>query len=107
MKEDNKIRVYVKEPGRSPELKEVDNTLEALQKIVGGFIETVSIADNAVIICNEEGRLKDLPYNCSLFGGDYVGTIILAGVDEDEFDDWQLSPSSTKVLFPYLWEEPS
>lgn len=104
MKEDNKIRVYIKAPGKEPELKEIENTLESLQQIVGGYIETVTLADNAVIICNEEGRLRDLPFNCHIFGGDFVGTIIFAGVDEDEFASWSLDPASTRILFPDLWE---
>ena len=73
---ENKIKVYIKEPGKSPELKSIDNTLEALQQTVGGYIETVTLADNSVIICNEEGRLRGLPFNCLIWGCDFLGTII-------------------------------
>lgn len=83
----NEIRVIVKEPGKSPEIRWVDNTLEALQKIVGGLIETVTLAADLVIICNEEGRIMDLPDNCTLYGFNFVGPIIIAGVDGCEFAD--------------------
>ena len=65
----------------------VRRTLEELQATVGGYIETVTIATDAVIICNEEGRLQGLPHNCRIFGVDFVGPILIAGVDEDEFSD--------------------
>ena len=56
-----------KKPGCEPELIDIDNTLAALQQEVGGYIETVSIAD-VVIVCKEEGRLCGLPYNCRFVG---------------------------------------
>lgn len=81
------ISVLIKEPGKKPRRESIPNTLEALQKVVGGYIETVTFASDVVIICNEEGRLKNLPYNCNLFGIPFVGTIIFAGVDGEDFAD--------------------
>ena len=72
-------------------IREIDNTLEALQKAVGGYIEAVTIAEDAVIICDEEGLLKRLPYNCNVCGHDLVGTILVLGVDGDEFTDVPLT----------------
>ncbi|MBS6476095.1 MAG: DUF3846 domain-containing protein, partial [Clostridiales bacterium] len=54
---------------------------------VGGYIETVTLATDCVLIVNEEGRLLDLPYNCNICGLDLFGTVIVAGVDGDEFAD--------------------
>ena len=83
----------------------MSNTLENLQKYVGGYIETVTIADRLVIICNEEGRLQGLPYNCSIMGTDFVGDIIMCGVDGDEFADLPYKWGTLKLVFPKLWEE--
>lgn len=80
------MKAIRKEPGAQPEIIEVENTLKALQTEVGGHIETVSIAD-VVIICNEEGRLCGLPYNCRFLGVDFVGTILVVGRNKDEFCD--------------------
>ena len=80
------MKAIRKKPGCEPELIDIDNTLAALQQEVGGYIETVSIAD-VVIICNEEGRLCGLPYNCRFVGVDFVGTILVVGRDRDEFCD--------------------
>ena len=81
------IRALIKEPGKVGRIEEIPNTLEDLQKLVGGYIETFTFASDAVVICNEEGRLKNLPYNCDFCGVSFVGTIIFAGVDGEEFSD--------------------
>ena len=91
------ISVLIKEPGKKPRRESIPNTLEALQKVVGGYIETVTCASDAVIICNEEGRLKNLPYNCDFLGISFVGTIIFAGVDGEEFAD--LPDKVDRILF--------
>lgn len=81
------MKAIRKKPGCAPEVIEVENTLKALQDEVGGYIETVTIASDAVVICNEEGRLCGLPYNCLFFGMVFVGTILVVGRSKDEFCD--------------------
>ena len=100
-----KIRVIIKDPGKKPRCVNISNTLENLQKTVGGYIETVTIASDMVIICNEEGRLLDLPYNCNVCGIDYVGTIIFCGMSEDEFCDLPVEYKELKWMLPGLWED--
>ena len=41
MNEENKLRVVMVEPGKPAYETEIDNTLEAEQKAVGGYIEGV------------------------------------------------------------------
>lgn len=79
------MKAIRKKPGCAPEIIEVENALKALQAEVGGYIETVTIASDAVIICNEEGRILGLPYNCRFWGVDFVGTILVVGTKGDEF----------------------
>ncbi len=81
------IEVIIKRPGESPVKKTISNRLDSLQAIVGGCIEMVTLASDLVIICNEEGRIMGLPYNCDICGISFVGPIIFAGVNEDEFAD--------------------
>lgn len=81
------MKVIWKEPGKAFEVREVENTLEALQKAVGGYIETFTFAEDACVICDEEGRLKGKPYNCEIWTVDFCGTILIAGVDGEEFTD--------------------
>lgn len=80
-----KIKVIIKEPGKAPEIKTVANDLGTLQSIVGGYIETVTLAVGLVIICNEEGKLWNLPYNFDFGGQSFVGTVVIAGIDGDNF----------------------
>lgn len=82
----NSIEVIIKEPGKGFRLTEIENSLEALQKAVGGDIETVTVAEDLVIICDEEGRGKH-EFNLMIFGIEFFGTIIFVGVDGEEFAD--------------------
>ena len=85
MKE-KQILVIIKEPGEPPRVEPLfDNTLEAFQQAVGGYIETVTVATDLVIICNEEGRLQNLPFNCEFCGVGFVGTILAVGAKGEEF----------------------
>lgn len=100
----NKIRVIIKKPGEAAYMTVIENSLEKLQKIVDGYIETVTIAEDLVIICNEEGKLKKMPYNCEILGVEFLGPIVFAGVDSDEFANIPVSYSKFRDLFPKLWE---
>lgn len=82
---ENTIRVILKRVGQTPEVVELNNTLSALQAAIGGRIETVSFASDAVIICNEEDRLCGLSYNCSLLGIDFYGDIVVCATKGDRF----------------------
>jgi hypothetical protein len=99
-----KISVIIKQPGRVLYKTAISPTLKNLQQTVGGYIETVTIAEDAVIICNEEGRLRGMPYNCNVMGVDYVGPIVFAGVAGEDFADLPIDFQSFKEMFRNLWE---
>ena len=54
-----KIKVLYKRVGREPEVVEIENTLQAMQSLVGGFIEVIPY-DYYELVCNEEGKLEGL-----------------------------------------------
>ena len=65
-----KIKVVAVRPRTAPEVIEIENTLEASQKFVGGYIEALPFrirGKNVLIVCNEEGKLNDLPLGRVLF----------------------------------------
>jgi hypothetical protein len=98
------ILVIVKEPGKAPRVEPLfDNTLEAFQAAVGGYIETVTLAANLVLICNEEGRIRGLPYNCSVDSCPFFGTVLVVGVKRDEFAS--LKASVVPSALAWLREE--
>lgn len=91
------MRVFIKEPGNTWELADVENTLDALQKAVGGYIETLTFCtepDTLVLIMDEEGRLNGKQYNMTICEIPLFGTLLLCGKDRDEFTDvpdWAVS----------------
>ena len=80
------ILICIKEPGEDPRIEPLfDNTLEAFQKAVGGYIETVTLASDLVLICNEYGRINESPYNVTIGGCDFYGPVLAVGIADDEF----------------------
>ena len=68
------MQVIVVEPKKKPMVQDIDAGLESMQKIVGGSIEAIYPFDEPVaLICNEEGKLLDLPLNRAL--RDDVGNV--------------------------------
>lgn len=65
----NKISVLLIEPNKYPKMIEIDDTLEAMQTVVGGDIEEyMPFEDEVAIICNEEGKVNGLPPNRAVYG---------------------------------------
>lgn len=61
------MQVIVVEPRKKPVVQDIGSGLESMQKIVGGPIEAVYPFDEPVaLICNEEGKLLNLPLNRAL-----------------------------------------
>ena len=61
-----------------------DVELHAMQTAIGGYIETVTLAEDAVMIVDEEGLLKCLNQNAlaSLVARrQIVGTAVIVGLD--------------------------
>lgn len=86
------MKALIKNPGEES-FREIitENDLKSLQRLVGGYIETVTLATDACVICNEEGRIMGMPRNCNYCGIDFVGPILIVGVDEADFCDCPMS----------------
>ena len=95
MKETQSL-VCIKEPDKEAVIEPLfDNTLESFQKAVGGYIETLTISKDLVLIVNEEGRIHNLPFNTSVLGAPLYGTILAVGIRGDEFSSVKGSHVST------------
>lgn len=83
------MRVLVVEPERRPEVREINDSLKAMQEIVDGLIQPICLEDSVVLVCNDEGKLMDLPANRGLRderGQIYdivCGTFFLCGAPAD------------------------
>lgn len=84
--EDKTIRVVIKSPGHSPVVREIPNTLKAIQTIVEGYIQVISSEyQDCLIILNEEGKLMGLDPNFMFCGDLLVGTVVFVGDGGDDF----------------------
>ena len=53
-----KMRILVVEPVKRPYVKEIDHTLEEMQKVVGGSIQALyPFEDRVGLICNDESKI--------------------------------------------------
>lgn len=96
------MRAIIKEVGKSPEVKEIENELAEFQRLVGGYIEVVHLGD-ILLICNEEGKLKELPKNFRIGNDVIAGTAVFVGFNNDgdftSLDDFQLEYIMSKFEF--------
>ena len=91
------MKILKVDPGKVPEVMEIENSLEAMQAVVGGLIQAVYPFEEAVaMVVNEEGKLMGLELNRALRNPksgviyDVVcGTFFLCGVpaDSENFTD--------------------
>lgn len=89
---EERIQVVLCEPGKKARVTTIMNTLEFLQKMVGGYIQAVYPFDDPVaIICDEEGKLNGAELNRALKdenGKVYdilAGPFLVTGLSEDDF----------------------
>jgi hypothetical protein len=78
------IKILVKKPGKELEVREVEDKLKSYQEIVGGYIETIPVAENIILICNEEGILLDLPRNI-VNSHPFCGTVFFVRTEYENF----------------------
>ena len=90
------MKVLMIEPGKKPRKAEIDGSLQGMQQVVGGYIQAIyPFEDPVALICNEEGKILDLPFNRALRDEDgdiydiVSGTFFLCSAppDSDSFED--------------------
>ena len=66
-----KLKVIYVEPGKRASVIEIEDSLKAMQSLVGGMIEEyMPYEDDVAIICNDEGKMIGLPLNRAIEGED-------------------------------------
>lgn len=81
-----KLKVLMVPAAGTPTLKDIDGSLESMQKLVGGYIETDAICPGILAVVNEEGIVSDLPVNLGIAGRLYFGDVFLVGHDPGDED---------------------
>lgn len=75
-----KINVLLIEPGKYPKQIEIEDTLEAMQETVGGYIEEyMPFDDEIAIVYNEEGKMNGAELNRAIYSDDKEILDIIAG----------------------------
>ncbi len=82
------IKGLLVRPYELPEEIEIENTLEAKQRLVQGYIECVypENDDSVVFICNEEGKINGMIHNRDIGYDVIYGPFIILGDDYDNGD---------------------
>ena len=74
------ISVLLIQPGKYPKTVAIEDSLEAMQALVGGDIEEyMPFEDEVAIICNEEGKISGLPLNRAVYDSENQMIEIMAG----------------------------
>ena len=85
------MTAIIKPPGQPAFTREIENSLKALQDLVGGYIEPVRLSGGICMIVNEEGKLQNLPVNqtatdlSAAYNDVIVGNAILLGTTDEDF----------------------
>ena len=63
----NRMNILLLEPSKRPRSAVITGTLQSMQQVVDGPIQAVyPFAEPVALICNEEGKLRNLPWNRAL-----------------------------------------
>lgn len=101
------ISVLLVEPCKRPKVIKIENTLEKLQELVGGYIEVFyPFEDKVAVIANEEGKINGLPLNRALYCDSKIydiiaGTFLVVGLGEEDFIS--LSSELSTKFFNRFW----
>ena len=89
------IDILVVEPGKSPHPAQVEDTLEAFQKIVGGPIEAgCYLPQRVMLVCNSEGKNMGLMPNREnpTDNRDFIAGTFLSDAQLKEFETYFALP---------------
>lgn len=107
-----KIKVIIKRPDEKVgHVEQIENTLEAFQEIVEGYMEVHAMGyKGSIMVCNEEGKLKPLQKNFTIleygfFGrcvkDTVMGTVVICGTDGEDFTDVPILREEWEAI---LWQ---
>lgn len=86
------IKIIMCKVGKKPFLMDIEDDLAVYQHLVGGYIEVVALYDTAydnakyLVVCNEEGLVRNLQLNCRICGFPFFGHILVVKENGEEFD---------------------
>ena len=80
------MKVIKKAPGRQAEFAFIDGSLDSIQKAVGGYFRPVSLFDQLVLLCNDDGEILGMEPNFPIQGlGMIVGPVVFVREEKENF----------------------
>lgn len=100
------IKTVIQRPGMISEISEIENSIESINKVVGGISTEVTIPENSLkLIINVNSDRKGIPTLKTLWGRIF-GTVIIVTKDRDTYIS--LTPeqiqSARGWLLKHTWE---
>ena len=99
------MKILVCEPGKHPYVKEIEHTLENLQKEVGGYIQALyPFEEEVAVVCNEDGLfIEGLQWNRTIEKyGPIKGTFFVCGLGVEDFTG--LTDEQAEKYKALFWE---
>ena len=99
------MKILVCEPGKHPYVKEIEHTLENLQKEVGGYIQALyPFEEEVAVVCNEEGLfIEGLQWNRTIEKyGPIKGTFFVCGLGVEDFTG--LTDEQAEIVTEFVGE---
>ena len=94
------MTVVIARPASRPVVAQIENTLAAMQAVVGGYVECLHM-EGLDLWINEEGLAEGLPFNIEVDGVTLVGNVLVAGVTPDG-DTRSLTPGEVEQALALL-----
>jgi len=96
------LTVVWKRIGYAPMTITIPHTTEALQTLVGGYIECVQLNGEFDLWCNEEGRLLELHANIRLPGTGVICGDVFVARHDGEGETLSLTEQEAKDVSKFL-----
>ncbi|MBR3355087.1 MAG: DUF3846 domain-containing protein [Oscillospiraceae bacterium] len=109
----NRIQILMIEPGKYPTTMEINDSLESMQSLVGGYIEEYCpFDDDVAIVCNDEGKINGLPLNRAIYDFQtnelldiIAGNFFLVGTSMDS-DSFQSLTQEQQMKYSKMFKYP-
>lgn len=95
------MRILKVEPGKLPQAKLIDNTLEAMQAEVEGLIDIVPAGRGMVLVVNDEGKLNGMQPN-RWIGDDIICGPFFVAAEGENGELKSLNYTQLKVASAYF-----
>ena len=76
------LTILYAEPGKKPEMKDIFNTMDEMDHLVHGKIDSIGVDDGICVIYNALAETLKMEENCTIYGQKFFGPIIIVEFNE-------------------------